>query len=411
MRVLLIHPRFPYRGKDSFPLGLGYLAAVAKGNEIIVIDENVETLNLEKINPDIVGITSTTPSFPRAMEIAKTVKKLWRGTTLVIGGTHVTFVPEDALMSGVDVVVRGEGEHAFLELLEGRELGRIKGIAYMEEGRIIKTPDRELIPDLDSLPFPAWQRFPLQGYGIMSMITSRGCPYSCSYCSATRFWRHHVRYRSPENVLEELKLIAEQGFKLIRFMDSTFTLDKKRCLKICDLIKKEDLDLKWSCETRADALDDEILEAFSTSGCNLICIGVDSGSQRVLDETNRQMRVSSIKKAFEKIRKYGIATRAYVTFGFPGESEKGVMETMKLLEEAKPEQILLSLATAYPGTELWGRGGVEVHPDWIAKFHGHGTGGRLYLPSGLSRKDYMRLADYVWSEVRKLTRERAKLIT
>ncbi|MDP6460089.1 MAG: cobalamin-dependent protein, partial [Candidatus Hydrothermarchaeota archaeon] len=121
MRVLLIHPRFPYRGKDSFPLGLGYLAAVAKGNEIIVIDENVETLNLEKINPDIVGITSTTPSFPRAMEIAKTVKKLWRGTTLVIGGTHVTFVPEDALMSGVDVVVRGEGEHAFLELLEGRE--------------------------------------------------------------------------------------------------------------------------------------------------------------------------------------------------------------------------------------------------------------------------------------------------
>jgi radical SAM superfamily enzyme YgiQ (UPF0313 family) len=411
VRVLLIHPRFPYRGKDSFPLGLGYLAAVAKGNEIIVIDENVETLNLEKINPDIVGITSTTPSFPRAMEIAKTVKKLWRGTTLVIGGTHVTFVPEDALMGGVDVVVRGEGEHAFLELLEGRELGRIKGIAYMEEGRIIKTPDRELIPDLDSLPFPAWQRFPLQGYGIMSMITSRGCPYSCSYCSATRFWRHHVRYRSPENVLEELKLIAEQGFKLIRFMDSTFTLDKKRCLRICELIKKEGLDLKWSCETRADALDDEILEAFSTSGCNLICIGVDSGSQRVLDETNRQMRVSSIKKAFEKIRKYGIATRAYVTFGFPGESEKGVMETMKLLEEAKPEQILLSLATAYPGTELWGRGGVEVHPDWIAKFHGHGTGGRLYLPSGLSRKDYMRLADYVWSEVRKLTRERAKLIT
>jgi radical SAM superfamily enzyme YgiQ (UPF0313 family) len=314
-------------------------------------------------------------------------------------------------MGGVDVVVRGEGEHAFLELLEGRELGRIKGIAYMEEGRIIKTPDRELIPDLDSLPFPAWQRFPLQGYGIMSMITSRGCPYSCSYCSATRFWRHHVRYRSPENVLEELKLITEQGFKLIRFMDSTFTLDKKQCLRICELIKKEGLDLKWSCETRADTLDDEILEAFSTSGCNLICIGVDSGSQRVLDETNRRMRVSSIKKAFEKIRKYGIATRAYVTFGFPGESEKGVMETMKLLEEAKPEQILLSLATAYPGTELWGHGGVEVHPDWIAKFHGHGTGGRLYLPSGLSRKDYMRLADYVWSEVRKLTRERAKLIT
>lgn len=407
MRVLLIHPWFPYRGKDLFPLGLGYLAAVAEGNEIDVIDENVEALDLEKINPDIVGITSTTPSFSRAVEIARTVKELSSDTTVVMGGTHVTFAPEDALRGGADVVVRGEGEQAFLELLEGRELGKIRGIAYMEKGRVIRNPDRELIPDLDSLPFPAWEHFPLHSYGIMSLITSRGCPYSCSYCSASRFWRHRVRYRSPENVLEELKLIADQGFKLIRFMDSTFTLDKKRALRICELIKDEALDLKWSCETRADALSDEILEALAGSGCNLICIGVDSGSQRVLDETNRRIMVATIKKAFERIKKYGIATRAYVTFGFPGESEKGVMETLKLLDEVKPDQILFSLATAYPGTELWGHEGVEIHPNWIAKFHGHGAGGRLYLPRSLSREEYMRLADYMWDEVRRFNKKKA----
>jgi len=119
------------------------------------------------------------------------------------------------------------------------------------------------------------------------------------------------------------------------------------------------------------------------------------------------MRVSTIKKAFERIKKYGIASRAYVTFGFPGESEKGVKETLKLLEEAKPEQILLSLATAYPGTELWESESLEVHPNWTAKFHGHGPGGKLYLPRALSRKEYMRLADYMWSEVRRLNKGRA----
>lgn len=408
MRLLLVHPRFPYRGKDSFPLGLGYLASIAREKaEIIVVDENVAPFDLEKITrepPDIVGITSTTPSFPRALEIARALRKKMENTKIVMGGTHVTFCPEEALRGGADIVVRGEGEHAFKELLEGHELKRIKGISYRVDGKVFHNPLRELVAELDSLPFPAWEYFSLRGYGIMSLVTSRGCPYSCSYCSASRFWGQRVRYRSPENVLEELKRIAALGYKLVRFMDSTFTLNKKRALRICELIKDEGLDLKWSCETRADALDGEILRALAGSGCNLLCLGVDSGSQRVLDETKRQMRVGVIKKAFSKIREHGIAARAYVTFGFPGESEKGVKETIRLLEEARPEQILLSLATAYPGTELWGCSEVEPHPNWVAKFHGHGAGSKLYLPKGMSKKEYMRLADYMWREVKRLNK-------
>lgn len=416
MRLLLIHPRFPYRGRDAFPLGLGYLGAVAREMaEIEVVDENCAPIDPSMLStdpPDVVGISSTTPSFPRALEIAGEIKKQAEDTLIIMGGTHATFCPEEALKGGADIVVRGEGENTLSEILEGRPLEGIKGISYMLDGKAVHNPGRELREDLDSIPFPAWDAFSLNDYDIMSIITSRGCPYSCLYCCAARFWRRRVRYRSPENVLEELREIASMGYTMVRFMDSTFTLNKDHALRICELMKKEGLDFSWSCETRADSLDDELLGALADSGCNLLCLGVDSGSQRVLDETHRRMRVEAVRKAFRKIREHGMSTRAYITFGFPGESEKSVQETVKLLREIRPDQILLSLATAYPGTELWSMGrkrSVQPHPSWIAKFHGHGYGGRLYLPQELTRKEYMRLADYLWTEVRNLLRPGSRL--
>lgn len=416
MRILLVHPRFPYRGRDAFPLGLGYLAAVVMDRaDVEVVDDNFQRFEVEKIlkgPPDMIGISSTTPSFPRALEILREIKEHLKDTLVVFGGTHVSFCPEDALSAGADVVVRGEGEATFVELVKGKPLSEIKGISFKSGGVIRHNPDRGLIENLDSLPFPAWEAFPLKNYGIMSLITSRGCSYSCVYCCAARFWKRRVRYRSPENVLEELRRIAELGYSRVRFMDSTFTLDKKHALRICELIVKEGLDISWSCETRADSLDDEILEALAKSGCTLLCLGVDSGSQKVLDETGRKMRVETIKTAFRKIREFGMFTRAYVTFGFPGESEESVRETIRVLREIQPDQVLLSLATAYPGTELWSRGddgALRLHPSWIAKFHGHGFGGRLFIPKGLSKKDYMRLADYLWKEVKKLNKARKML--
>ncbi|MFH1773630.1 MAG: radical SAM protein [Methanobacteriota archaeon] len=408
MRLLLIHPKFPYRGKDLFPIGLGYLASVARDRaEVFVLDENVEAFDAEKIrkiSPDIIGITATTPSFPRAVEIVRAIKEI--KAKIIMGGTHVTFAPEEALREGAGVVIRGEGEATFSELLDSKNLEKINGISYVTDGKIIHNPDRELIKNLDEIPFPAREYFPLKEYGIMSLVTSRGCPYSCSYCSSTRFWRQRVRFRSPENVIEELKQISKLGFKLVRFMDSTFTLDQQRAIRICELIK-ESIDIKWSCETRADFVSDALLEALSSAGCRLICLGVDSGSQEVLDKCRRSIDVATMKKAFEKIRKYGISTRAYITFGFPEETEKTVKETIRFLEEVKPEQNLLSLATAYPGTELWSGKTIEAHPDWIAKFHGHGVGGRLYLPEGMTRKEYIRLAEEMWKAVKKLNSEAA----
>lgn len=412
MRILFIHPKFPYRGRDLFPIGLGYLAsAVQDMAEISVIDENLEEFSIEKvrrIDPDVIGITATTPSFQRAMEIVNAVNATAADVKIVMGGTHATFMPEEALDAGVDIVVRGEGEATFRELIEGRALENVNGISWMDGTKIVHNPDRELIEDLDSIPFPAHEYFHTDKYDIMSMATSRGCPYSCTYCSAARFWRRKVRYRSPENVLEELKLIKELGFDLVKFMDSTFTLDKRRAIEICKLMGEEGLDIKWSCETRADALNDELLKALSEAGCTLICIGVDSACNEVLSRNKRRIDALTMKNAFEKIKKYGLRTRAYITFGLPGETGKSVEETVKFLDEIKPDQILLSLATAYPGTELWGGPYVDVHENWISKFHGHGTGGELYLPEGITKKEYMRLADYVWSEVKRINRARSQ---
>ncbi len=412
MRLLLVHPRFPYHGKDLFPIGLGYIASVARDKaEIFVVDENVEKLDAEKIksiNPDMVGISATTPSFPRAAEIISKIKTINPDAVVILGGVHATFAPEEALAAGADIVVRGEGEKSFNDIINGVELKKIAGISYKRDGIVTHSPAQELIRNLDEIPFPAWEFFPCNKYGIMSITTSRGCTYSCSYCSATRFWRQRIRMRSARNVVEELKQISKLGFRLVRFMDSTFTIDKKRAIEICELIKSSNLNLRWSCETRCDYLDDELLGALRSAGCILLCLGVDSASQEVLDKNNRKIEVAAMKHAFEKIRQHAIATRAYVTFGFPGESERSVAETLRFLDEVKPDQILLSLATAYPGTELARGPFIDLPPEWIAKFHGHGLGAKLYFPEGMSRREYIRLAELMWREVKRMNKERAR---
>ena len=390
MKLLLIHPYFPYRGKDLFPLGLGYIASAArKYAEIRVIDEIVHPFTREEFrafDPDFVGITATTPSFNRAEKIISIIKKEKPSAKVIFGGVHVTFKPEKALNAGADIVVRGEGEEAFVEILSDKALEDIKGISYHRNKEIINNPDRDLIEDLDSIPMPAWEFFPMKEYKIMSLVSARGCPYSCAYCSASSFWQHRVRFRSPENFMTEVRALYNMGKKRLRFMDSTFTLDRKRALEICSMIEEEGFkDFKYSIETRADHLDKELFEALRNSGCDLVCLGVDSGSQQVLDACNRKVDVEEVKMAILMAKQYGLNVRAYVTYGFPGESRENVEATVRLLRETRPQQILLSLATIYPGTELEGGKEIKVHPNWVEKFHGHGYGAELYFPETLER--------------------------
>lgn len=403
MKIVFLNPGFPYKGKDKFPVGLAYLAGVAKQfGEVFIIDENLRRFSasdIKKIKPDYVGITSTTPSFARASQIAKEIKSLDNEIKIIMGGTHVSFRTEDVLNT-VDVVIRGEGEEILKEILEGMPLKKISGISFKDNGKIINNPERELICDINSL-FPAYELFDLKKYDIIGVISSRGCPYSCSYCCATRFWKQRVRFRSPEKFLEELKYLWNRGVRKIKIHDSTFTLDIERAKKICGLLMSNDLDFAWSCETRADCLDEELLQLMKESGCRLVCIGVDSGSQEVLDLNKRKIKVAQMKKLFLLTKKIGLRTRAYITFGLKGETEKTVKETITFLKQTKPEQIMLSLATIYPGTDLQDRA-IDMPEDWVKKFEGHGFGADLYLPESLSREEYKKLADLLWNEIKKL---------
>jgi radical SAM superfamily enzyme YgiQ (UPF0313 family) len=410
MKTILINPKFPYyKGRDLFPVGLGYLTPVAeKHGEVYVYDLNVQNIDIKsvakEINPDFIGLTSTTPSFPSAMVLIKTIRTV-TNAKIILGGVHATFCPEECLKIA-DIVVRGEAEETFDETLSGKELSSINGISFSVDSEFIHNSDREFIKNLDTIKYPDYSKFSMNKYEIMSVITSRGCPYNCSYCCATRFWKNFVRLRSIENVIEELKEIKKYGFEKIKFHDSTLTLNEQRVIDLCEAMIKEKLNFKWSCETRADFLTENLLKKMKQAGCILLCIGVDSGSQSVLDMNGRNIDVRTMKNAFLLAKKVGINVRAYVTFGLKGETKQSVEETVKFLKDVKPFQIILSLATIYPGTDLYGGECIAMPDDWVGKFTGHGRLCDLYLSETLIKEGYKNLADYMYLEIKKMVNSR-----
>jgi anaerobic magnesium-protoporphyrin IX monomethyl ester cyclase len=302
--------------------------------------------------------------------------------------------------------VRGEGERTVVELVEKLEkhdnLESIRGISFISNKKIVHAQERELEKNLDLIPFPARRLFPYKKYKIMSLVTSRGCPYTCVYCAATKFWKGFVRFRTPQNVLDELEEIKALGFDKIRFEDSTFTINHEHVKGICKEMIERGLDFRWSCETRPDTINKDLLELMKRAGCVLLCVGVDSGSQNILNVAKRKLSTDMIIKAFELAKEVGIRTRAYVVFGLPGENESSVKETITLLEKIKPDQLMLSLATIYPGTELEGTQSFRLPEDWVMKFGGHGIGADLFLPEGLAVEEYKRLAELLLQHVKNL---------
>lgn len=405
MKILLVNPSFiGYKGRDLFPLGLAYLTSVLQGHEIKILDLQLQKPNKDlekKIQKEIewanvVGITCTTPSFLEAAAIAQKAKE--KQKIVVMGGVHATFCPQEALKF-CDIVVLGEGELTFKEICDAlqknKKIYRIKGIAYKnnKENKIIINKSRELV-DINSLPMPQYDLFPMANYEIMSVVTSRGCSFNCVYCAACNFWQGKVRYHSIEKVVQELKLLKEKyGKTNFKFHDSTFSLNMKRAKELCKAIKP--LDLKWSCETRAEFLDKELIEKMANAGCKLIAIGIDSGDPQVLKNCNRKANFSKIRKAFELCRKHGIKTRAYLIVGLSGETEKSTEKTISLINKIKPDFIMLSLATAYPGCCL-APSKYKFPESWAAKFIGHGRCAPIHVPLTLTKTQFIKIADKMW---------------
>ena len=378
MKVTLVNPPYPksvHQHPPFIPLGLGYLGAICEkdGHEVNVIDCQAEHLDFDQFrkriaqtNADIVGMTSTTLTYKSALENARIAKEELPNCTTMIGGSHASFWDENALIEcpSLDVVVRREGEATFLELLDKlnnkKSFNGILGSTYRnKDGTITRNPDRPFIENLDELPFPAYHLFPLSafhrmGKTVFPLTTSRGCVYWCDFCSTVRMFGRGYRMRSPKNVVDEMeKLQNTYGESQFTFYDDAFTVNQERTKKFCEELKARKLNVHWDCETRVDMVTHDLLKAMYDAGCMAVWFGVESGSEKILGQMNKKIKLNQTRSAFKTAQKLGLMTIASAVIGFPGETEETAWETINFIKELNPDDIGFYVATPYPGTPMY----------------------------------------------------------
>jgi radical SAM superfamily enzyme YgiQ (UPF0313 family) len=358
------------------PLGIAYIAAVLEkeGYDVKIAEGNF--INHEQIKeyikqekPDVVGITSTTPTFESVIKVARDVKEIDNNIKIIVGGSHVTALPQDAIKEGCfDVGVIGEGEITFLELIKTFEkdsdLKKVNGIVYKEKNKIKFTKPREFIKDLDSIPFPARHLLPpLKDYHptpasyrklpLGVLMTSRGCPYQCTFCDRAIFGTTY-RFRSAKNVVDEIEeLINKYGAKELKFFDDTFTLDKKRLYEIFDLMKERGIKIGWCCLTRTSNVTKEMLQKMKDNGCWQILYGLESGDDRMLQLLKKGTTVAQNEQAVKWAHEVGLSVRADFIVGTPGDSLESMQKTLDFAIKMNMDFAHFNKFTPYPGTELY----------------------------------------------------------
>jgi anaerobic magnesium-protoporphyrin IX monomethyl ester cyclase len=377
VHVTLVNPPYPggVSGGMDMSLGLGYLAAVLEKNgyAVDVIDCQLlkptqkELLGeLIRRRPDVVGVSATTITYRPALEIVKTAKEFCPDCLTILGGAHVTVMGEQTLSEQpeVDIAVRGEGEQTMLELADLisesnlKDLDKVAGINFRKNGKIVQTPDRPFIQNLDELPFPAHKHFPLNKYRIfgkmyLPIITSRGCPFQCAFCIAAVMCGRRFRARSPKNVVDELEWLRDTcRVDAVIFYDDVFTFDKKRALKICEEMKNRKVGLPWDARTRVDLVSKEILVKMRDANCQRVLFGIESGSQQVLNNMKKGTTVEQGERAIKWAKEAGLFVDVNLIFGYPGETTDMRKQTVDFVRKTKPDTASLFLATPYPGTEL-----------------------------------------------------------
>jgi len=379
MKVLLISPPTESAiksiiGTTGPPLGLAYLASVAreKGHDVKIVDSLAEDYTFDEVkkiisqySPDLVGITSTTSMIPDAYQVANIVKEISSDIVVAIGGPHVTFVPELTLKenSNIDYVIKGEGEIAFSGILDvmdnKKEKKDVLGIAYRNGNGIVDNPPQPLIRDVDTIPEPSWDLLPMDKYKIDgvqfgTIMTSRGCPYNCIFCSSSLQFGKQWRGHSVERVINELKVLRYKYNKReIEFLDDTFTLNMKRAIELTKRIYEEGLDIRWSASARVNLFSEDIARNMKMAGAHTVYFGIESGSQKILDFIGKGITPDLAKKSVGIANNAGLNTLGSFIIGFPDDTVEDVKTTINFSKKVGVTVAQFTIATPYPGTRLW----------------------------------------------------------
>ncbi len=371
-RILLLSPRISFPAKSP-PMGLMYLQSYMKSKGYVDVklcdlrstsDKKAERI-IREYKPDIVGISCLTSYRMNSIRLAEIAKKVNPKTTVVLGGIHATLMYKQILENfpAVDFTVLGEGEITFYELTEaiedGLDISKVAKVAYRDEkNEIVVNLAREMIKNLDEIPFPCYDDIAVKDYSgdsyPGSIISSRGCTFNCQFCSTTRFWGRKWRARSAGNVVDEIEwLVNNKGIKRFFFWDDIFTLNKKRVIEICKEMINRKLDIQWCMDTRADCVSKEMLEWMKKAGCDKVEIGVESGSDTILKNIDKGTSVGEIKKTLSWLKELDLKVHLLLMVGNPGETWDTIKESKQLIREIRPDVMTISILYIHPGTPIY----------------------------------------------------------
>ncbi len=415
MKILLIRPPSDTH-LLSPPLGILYLAAALRGeNDVRVIDCILEGNNFEKFKKvlleekfDILGISAFSFQLRAAYKAAEISKKINPKCKVVMGGIHASTCPKEVINNKhIDFVFVGEGERSFPEFISKLEkkksFEKVNGICYVKNKKIKINP-KDIINDLDSLPMPAWDllppnRYPEFGgqlkYPVAPVLTSRGCPFQCTFCSSHIISGRKWRPRSPEKVVKEVIYLKNNfGIREINFMDDNFTFDRERTRKICGLLIKDKANLVWECPNgvRADRVDKELLKLMKKAGCYSLNFGIESGSKRIHKLMKKGLNFKKLKKTIDSSRRLGILTTGTFILGYPTETKEDIEKTIKIAKSLNLDRASFFTFQPLPGSEIfnWMMKNKKINKDKI-KWDNYSYSQVSWSPESLSKKELKNL--------------------
>ncbi len=401
MKVLLVNPSINFSKLGKFKnlfepmpcIGIAYIASMLEshGHNVKIADDFALRIGVNGImtfiaefQPDVVGISCLTPSAVQCEELAVSIRHYNPSIRIVWGNIHASYFAGELLSAGyADAVVHGEGEYTMSELVDTYQNNEasedVKGIYLKINGEILRTENRPLLADLDLLPYPAWHLFPVDKYGllpfadiakpILTLLSSRGCPFNCSFCGIT-YKKEGYRKRDVKKVVDEIEYLIDRfRVKQIGFVDAIFPLSKQHCKDFCSELIKRNVNKKiiWTTETRVDIVDDEIASLLKEAGCRRLIFGIESGVEQLLKNVNKNYTVDEIKAGVESAHRAGLETIGLFMLGLPGETEELSRQTIEFAKSLPLDFAKFAVLIPYPGTEIYNRlvkSGTWNRRDW-----------------------------------------------